>query len=179
MYYRLDTEFHFPACLVNIEDNVHETLMSGTIVDETELTLPWPFSMECDNDPDMHLGDYYSSYNLMSDRFIEVLRECGVDNLQIFPASITHTCTGKRIDNYKVVNVLGMVSAADMGASTSRPFADGVYFEKLAVDSAKTRGLLIFRLEESSMEILVHASVAEKIRSAKLVDISLEEAPAS
>jgi hypothetical protein len=174
MYYRLDTAFNFPACLPNDEENIHETLMSGIVADESDLTLPWPFSMSCDNDPDMRLGDFYSSCNLMSERLVETLLSCGVDNLQIFPALITHKCTGKIIDTYKVVNVLGLVSAANMGASKSQPLADNHYFEKLAIDKSRARDLLIFRLEESPIEILVHEIVARKIQQGNFVDVSLE-----
>lgn len=174
MYYRLDAKFNFPACGMHDEENIHETLMSGVIVDDTDLVLPWPFSMRCDNDPDRHLGDFYPSCNLMSERLLATLRSCGVDNLQTFPALITHMCTGQTIDTYKVVNVLGLVSAADMAASKSQSLADASYFESLVIDEVKVCGLLMFRLEESPMEILLHESVALKIQKGSFVDVSFE-----
>jgi hypothetical protein len=93
MYYKIDTVFNFPSCRLHDEDNISETLMSGEWVDVTTLQLPWPFSMQCDNDPDTRMGDYYSECNVMSLRLVNTLLGAGVDNLQVFPATITHTRT--------------------------------------------------------------------------------------
>jgi hypothetical protein len=176
MYFRLDTRFSLPACLMKPEDNLHETLMSGAPADRADLTLPWPFTMRCDHDPDTHLADYYSSRHLMSARLVEAIRGAGVDNLELFPAVITHKATGKIIDDYLVVNVLGLVSAADLGASKGRPLAAGRYFEELVVDPGKARDLLIFRLAESPIEILVHEKLARVITDGGFVDVALEPA---
>jgi hypothetical protein len=110
----------------------------------------------------------------MSRRLVDVLQGCGVDNLQIFPAVISREETGETISHYCVVNVLGLVAAADMGKSKARPLANVKFFEKLAVDPTRARGLLMFRLAESLTDIIVADNVARAIKAGEFTDVTLE-----
>src|SRR5262245_34137795 len=86
-------------------------LVAGKSYEAKPSSLPFQFSFESQGKP---LFDYYSANCLMSKRLVEALRGSGVDNLQIFPAVLTEASSGAVRDDYCVVNVIGLVAAADM-----------------------------------------------------------------
>lgn len=174
MYYRLDCDLNFDCGDISPVENVTETLLKGRPVDETTLVLPWPFKLTLGADRKLTLSDYYSGTNLMSRRLVDAMLGCGVDNLQIFPAVISREETGETMSEYCVVNVLGLVAAADMGKSKARPLANIKFFEKLAVDPNLARGLLMFRLAESLTDIIVADNVAQAIKAGQFTDVTLE-----
>lgn len=71
------------------------------------------------------------------------------------------------ITNYKAVNILGLVSAADMQKSIATvhdgiPLID-VDFDELVIDEQKTKGIKLFRLAESTNAILIHESLRDAL----------------
>lgn len=174
MYYRLDFDPSLRAGYVQKLSNKHETLISGQPIDESTLKLPWSYSVVFDEDEGLELCDFYPDKNLMSKRLVAELQACGVDNLQTFPAEIANKHAGNVIGDYLAVNVLGLVECADAGASSSSPLADGQYFHKLVIDPAKTRGLLMFRLAESRMEIIIAEKVARALLAKNFVDLTVQ-----
>lgn len=174
MYFRLSSRLNPNAGLIMPEDNVDETLIDGAQIDPSTLILPWPFTLEHKRPDPIQMADFYSSANLMSNRLIDTLKSAGVDNLQLFDAEIVNAGSGEKIDGYRVVNILGLVAAADPAASQSRPLAHVRFFEKLVVDDSRARGQLMFRLAESLNDIIVAEKVAQQIAAAKLVDVFVE-----
>jgi hypothetical protein len=49
------------------------------------------------------------------------------------------------------------------------------YFEKLVLDETRARGLLMFRLAESLIDVIVAESIAQSLRDGRFVDVTLEE----
>jgi hypothetical protein len=95
------------------------------------------------------------------DDLVEAMRSFGVTNLQLFNTAVRDPDNGKVYTNYKSVNILGLMAAADMGKSQATVHPGGpalldVDFDKLVVDESKTHDALIFRLAESTGAILVH-----------------------
>jgi|SRR5437879_5701364 len=174
MYYRLDCDLNFNCGSVSQLENFGETLMNGAPVDESTLVLPWPFTLAIGAGQKLQLSDYYSADNLMSRRLVDAITASGVDNLQVFPASITREDTAEVLDNYCVVNVLGLVAAADMKKSRARPLANLKFFEQLAIDTTRAQGLLMFRLAESITDIIVAENVARAIDAGQFTDVTLE-----
>jgi hypothetical protein len=175
MYFRLDCDLNLASGLPNQQNNIGETFLEGAPAKESELELPFEFDLSVDEDKgELRLSDYYSGDNLMSRKLVDTLRSCGVDNLQTFPAVITRDDNGESIDGYVVVNVIGMVAAADMGKSKTRPLVDVKFFEQLAIDPKHAKGLLMFRLAESKLDIIVAETVAKAIEAGKFQDVTLE-----
>jgi hypothetical protein len=172
-YYRLDANLNIRAGYMKQQANGWETLLLGEPVDESKLVLPWPFTLRPDGD-EVVLSDYYPGKKLMSSRLVDTIKAAGVDNLQIFPAVITNQKSGEVNRDYVVVNVLGMVAAADQAKSDSVPLADVQFFKKLVLDPARTRELLLFRLAESRADLIVAEKVAERIKAGKFVDVVVE-----
>jgi hypothetical protein len=174
MYYRLVADLNLNAGMIMADDNVGETLITGLPLTASELVLPWPFLLEHDGPDPLQLADFYPNAGLMSIPMIDTLKAAGVDNLQIFDARITNSSNGKKIPGYKVVNIIGLISAADKAASKSRPLAHVRFFEKLVLDEKRTGGQLMFRLAESLIDIIVAEPVAKAIKAKDFPDVVLE-----
>ena len=102
----------------------------------------------------------YTNPPLWRDDFIQALRDCGIYNFDTYNVAIHDPDDGTVHTNYKAVNVLGLVAAADMEKSIATvhdgiPLID-VDFDELVIDEKKTRGISLFRLAESTNAILVH-----------------------
>jgi hypothetical protein len=127
-------------------------------------------------DHEGNLLPYYNelSHPLMADDLINVLQNNGVNNLETFPAIIREVRTGKEHTNYKAVNIIGLVSAAD-GASETADLGlggDGLYdtwFKSLVIDEDKAGGYLLFRMAEKVSTILIHKKVKEAIEAAEIL----------
>lgn len=101
------------------------------------------------------------------DDFIQALRDCGVNNFDTYNVAITDPDDGSIITNYKAVNVLGLVAAADMEKSIATvhngiPLID-VDFDELVIDEKKTKGIKMFRLAESNNAVLIHETLRDAL----------------
>ena len=103
---------------------------------------------------------------LFSDSLVQALRECGVDNLDCYPALLAEPTSGEIVATYSAINVIGLVSAADMSKSQAivqpgGPPSIDVSFDKLVIDATKAGETLFFRLAESAATLIVHESVKD------------------
>lgn len=151
-----------------------ESWMSGAFI-----SAPVPEPLELELSPD-EPGPLKEMYNLemliMSERLVEGLLSAGVDNLQVFRAVIVDPFTKTRRHDYRVVNVVGRVSAADMQkslwtGSKLRPLID-VDFDSLVIDQKQAAGLLLFRLAECVSAIVVHARVRDVLVAAGFIALT-------
>lgn len=102
---------------------------------------------------------------LMSKKFLTLMQEAGVDNLQAFPAVVQSETDGTIWENYFAVNILGMVSCADLEKSKYTEIMPGHYrFKELAINTEKVKGALVFRLHEHCPTIIIHRSVGRYIK---------------
>ena len=121
-----------------------------------------------DHGPEM--PEYFKgTIPLFRDDLLEAVRSAGVDNLDLYDVAVTDPDSGRVHTNYKAVNIIGVIAAADMGKSkatvhTGGPVID-VEFDELVLDDAKPRGALIFRLAEATATILVHEKLRDHLLS--------------
>jgi hypothetical protein len=114
---------------------------------------------------------YEGTILLMRDDLLQRLLSAGVDNLQTFPAVIRDEEGKLEHKNYKAVNIVGLVSCANMAESERMDPEDDtelidVDFESLVIDESKTGGALLFRLAEAASAIIVHRSVRAGVEGA-------------
>lgn len=112
---------------------------------------------------------------LYRDDLVAALQSCGVDNLDLYPARIFDPDNGQFHENYKAVNIIGMVAAADMQKSVWSA-SDGialidVAFDKLVIDPKKTASLPFFRLAENNAAVLVHQRVRDHLIKAGFTEL--------
>lgn len=137
-----------------------------------ELPTPLPFLLNKyeprSPDEDQYMGVFiYTNPPVWRDDFIQALRQCGVYNFDTYAVAITEPDSDVIYTNYKAVNILGLVAAADMSKSIATvhdgiPLID-VDFDELVIDEKKTRGIKMFRLAESTNAILVHESLRDAL----------------
>lgn len=102
------------------------------------------------------------SIPVMSKRFLNLLIQAGADNLQTFPIIVRSEVDGTTWDGLFAVNILGLIQCADLTASDYTEIFHGLYdFDVLAIDTAKTNGALLFRLQESPSTIIMHKSIGK------------------
>lgn len=151
-----------------------ESWMSGALIVE-----PVQEPLELVLDPDQP-GPLKEMYNLemliMSERLVTSLQNAGVDNLQVFRAVLVDPATQTRREDYRVVNIVGRVAAADLENSlwtspSGRPIVD-VDFDSLAIDEHRVGGLLLFRLAECISAVIIHARVREALLAAGFLSLT-------
>jgi hypothetical protein len=172
MYYKLDTDRMLLTALVDQETGPAMFRMrEGRMYDMDPGEEAFSFSYQDSQDPP--LLDYISGKCLMSKNLVETLEAAGVDNLQKFDAPMTDVRDGEINHGFCVVNVVGLVEAADMDSSDSLPLGSNVVFTKLAVDPEKAQGLIMFRLAESRSDLIVHERVARAIEAGDFRGVTL------
>ena len=110
---------------------------------------------------------------VMSDLFLVTLQRAGVANLQCFPAEVRSKLDGTVWKDYQAVNIIGLISCADLNKSESTHIIDRpgegslplMAFENLKVAPARAGGALLFRLAESPGTIIIASSVVEYLRA--------------
>jgi hypothetical protein len=184
MYYSLNTDGAENIYMRKAAGlNGHISLAIGQMLDieKDRINLPYQFTMSVVADQEPRYYGWYPGSHLMQTRFVDTLKNAGVDNLQLFPAQIRHKTTNQEVPGYSVVNIVGRVSCANLKESDAEKFiGDAHFIRKLVIDPAQTRGLLMFRLHESPMIVLVHETVAKAIESGNFTGLTLEpvgEAP--
>jgi len=110
---------------------------------------------------------YYEAFPLMSDALINALKSAGVDNLQTFPAVLRNFESNLVRTDYKVVNVVGKLRAADMSKSKYIDMGGtglmAVGFKDLVIDESKVNNAKMFRLAESITDVIIHESVKNEL----------------
>lgn len=142
--------------------------MSGVPI-SVHVEEPLEFGLD-PNEPGPLKEMYNGDQLVMSAALVTALAGAGVDNLQVFRAVLVDPMTGKRHHDYRAVNVIGCVSAADLGKSRwtappGPPIID-VDFDSLAIDETKAGGFLLFRLAECISAIVVHSRVRQYLLAA-------------
>jgi len=122
---------------------------------------------------------YEASAPLFREDLLAALEKSGVDNLQLFDAVLTDPKSKTEHTNYKAVNIIGRVAAADLGKSElmnlPNPELFGRSFDALAIDEKKAGGLLLFRLDESASAIVVHERVRKGVEAAGVPGMTFYE----
>jgi len=141
------------------------SFLTGKIIEES---LAEPLEFFVDNPLDIPLADFTELViPVMSNKLVTLLKNAGIDNLQIFRALLHNPDTGQNWTNYQAVNIIGTIACADMEQSKYIDAGGAgiilVHFEKLVVNCKKTHGALLFRLAESPDKILIHEKVMGEI----------------
>jgi hypothetical protein len=93
-----------------------------------------------------------------------------VHNLQVYDAVIREPDGSREYTNYKAVNVVGLIAAADMARSKATVHPGGpvydVEFDELVIDAGKARGALLFRLAEATGSLWVHDRLRQHLLAA-------------
>jgi len=182
VYYRLSSDRQAVNVFMKALNNIDVDLISGELLDPEYDPEEVPFKFEMDVAQNVESGAYYeptmnhyfSGARLMHKTLVQTIQAAGVDNIEIFPAVVTWSEKNWVIEDYVVVNIIGLVSCAVKDQSETSPIADSHYFHNITIDSTRTNNMLMFRLAESEIEVLVHEQVADAIKASNFDGVILE-----
>jgi hypothetical protein len=149
----------------------YDNWMVGKFID---FEVPQPIVYELDDDEyemeeQTHIRTMTSSIPVpvMHNSLCEALAAAGVDNIQYYNAVIRDLRRGIDHTDYKAFNIVGLVAAADMSASTMMDTSDSTFidadFDRLVLDEKKCNGMLLFRLAENITAIVVSEVVKNEV----------------
>jgi hypothetical protein len=155
---------HEPMRLERLDKSYTKPWMSGARFSDAD-SPPNPYALRINPElgGSMLMELYQNAGVVMSKRLISALQAAGVDNLDLYPATILNEETGEIDLSYAAVNIIGVVAAADLSRTvfdpgvTDRLIAASI--DSLAIDEGAARGHRLFRLAESVETIVVHESV--------------------
>lgn len=135
--------------------------------ERVSVPIPLPLRVELDEQhPGVLLPMYHKGILVFSDAMIDSLRKAGVDNLEVFPLAMFDPFENITRTEYKVVNIVGAIAAADLSQSKyvahGTPLID-VEFDSLTIDPKKAGGALMFRLAENVAGIVIHDRVRQQL----------------
>jgi hypothetical protein len=167
-YYVLDSEHDDMMLLYEPPDPSDD---EGWIMGRRFATPPKePVVVEIQEDNEESvLLPFFGTATLMSNEFYDALREAGVDNLDVYEARLQSEDGSVVIEGYKAFNLIGAVQAADLSKTIfndptgSRLMDAGI--ERLEIDPAKARELLMFRLAEYLPAVIVHEKIKRAIEA--------------
>jgi hypothetical protein len=104
------------------------------------------------------------------------LHHLGIDNIQAYEARIEDPVDGRVIGDYQFLNVVGLVSCADMAHSEAETIGPGmVMINDLVLDSHRVPSLDLFLLAEDTDKMIVSQRVHDYFRKQGYPDVFLQE----
>jgi hypothetical protein len=107
--------------------------------------------------------DYFGTPPVISERFYRALVDAGVDNIDVYDATLASEDRQLQISGYKACNIIGLVKAADLTKTVFSPDNPSrlmdASIDSLAIDPQRAKGHLFFRLAEYSGAVVVHDSI--------------------
>ena len=162
-YYRLASDvfqdyaiYHAPQLPLGIS-------IKGRMIDASSIS---PLEFKTDNTTECPPDDYPGSeIPVLSERFIEVLRCAGVDNIQTIDALLVNPDTGDRWDKgFKAVNFIGVLDCVDLNQSDADLICPGLYaFRDIAIVKRLAKGLRCFRIAQYPSTIVFDECVVDYI----------------
>lgn len=137
-----------------------ESWMVGQRIAEV-ISEPIKATLSVNSGKDLRDAFLATNVTLFSLRLVTALEAAGVDNLQIYPAEILDPKLNRTTSDFRAVNIVGLVEAADMQKSSYDPTSEPpmAEFENIVLKTKLPKNLLIFRLAENPSFILIHETV--------------------
>lgn len=134
---------------------------------------PWTFAIETKFPELPHMLG--GPIPLASEHLLAVLAEAGVDNIQTF-AAVLRDRGGREYRGHSVLNVIGLIDAADLEASVGTILAEGengptrIEFASLVLSPVRARDLPMFRLFHNPATLLVNDRVLDALNRQRPVE---------
>jgi hypothetical protein len=98
---------------------------------------------------------------VVSDKFLDALRQAGVDNFEIWPAILCDPKTKREWENYYLFNEIGLLDAVLLEESDHDVILDGnggdippfMGFHEVVFDAKKTNGKKMFRIPQCPIDL--------------------------
>jgi hypothetical protein len=124
---------------------------------------------------------FYPTPPIMRRDLYDAVRSAGVDNIDAWDAVLRKEDGTILSTDYKAVNILGAVSAANPEGTVFTPDVPSrlidASIESLQIDDHRARGLLMFRLAEYMGAVVVHLTVKAAIQGKGITNVAFRDAP--
>lgn len=172
MYYVLDYDIPqdenggYP----DIDDDIEiEGVISWSIGKRFEVEIPQPIEINL-SPVEGYAGEpppiYEGQILILKKELVEALQDAGVNNIDTYNVVVRNVNSGHEY-NYKAVNIIGAIAAADLEESEWESYDDDplfdVSFDSLVIDEEKAKGHKLFRLAEHTGTIIIHESVKDSL----------------
>ncbi len=176
-YYVMVGEGVYPAARIATTHRNH--LENDLWIDGEPITfeVPEPIYYDLDSKHPGNLKLLYDSAPIpvMHKSLLDVLADCGVNNIQIYDAVILDLENNIEYTDYRSFNITETISAADIKKSefmgTSENTMIDADFDRLVIDENKCIGRLLFRLAENITAIVVHERIKNEVEKRGLKGI--------
>ena len=145
---------------LDVDPDLGEPWLSGRPLD---FVPPKPIRFQIDkSSPGAEMrAVYIGAYPLYRNDVLQCLSQAGVTNLETFDVKLVNNIDGKVYDNYKAVNILGLIYCLDNDTGNMLEMSEDVLFDGIDINEEKAAGALLFRLAENVTAVIVHEKVVE------------------
>jgi len=173
-YYTLARKMSDNPTLVSIKNNQWVALGQGHVLAEN-----FESPVLCELDEEFVRGEMASLYQargvICLQAFVDELVALGVDNIEVKPAIIRSEDGTKEFDQYVLLNILGRVAGADLGASEVQSLGEGMnLIDSLVFAKDALEGRKLFLVDEDTNCIVVNEHLYTAL-NAKFDDLFFEE----
>jgi hypothetical protein len=150
-------------------------LKSGIAL-ETEVEGPFLFSL----DEELRQGPLPTFFTeagvVATNEFHQALVDIGINNIQAYQALIIDKVDGRKIEGYCFLNIVGLVSCANLDESEAEILGeDMLIINQLVLDGSKIPPLDIFLVAEDTDNIIVSERVYRHLSARGYDDVYFEE----
>jgi hypothetical protein len=175
MPYVIGTQFNGDVALLDLRSHWDTDFFSGHPLPPT-FTPPVQLTVDLDS-PGRTMATLYTVPAFVARKaFVQLLAEAGADNVDSYPVVIRNEETGETFDDYLLLNIIGLIACADLGANPGEMLGPDIrVLDAPVLKGAALGDVRIFRLAEDPLQIIVADGVAERIRAAGFTDVYLEQ----
>jgi hypothetical protein len=140
-------------------------IITSPTTDESSLILD--LSLESGDFRSAIIDGFLTLYHF---RLCEVLTDFGVDNIQYFPVTLRDQDGVVVTENYRLVNIVGLLDCIDMDKSKVKHWKSGMGFDFLSmvIDEKKVQGFPIFRLKDDPTKVVINETLKQHIEKNKM-----------
>jgi hypothetical protein len=177
-YYQMAWRVPGDASIVYQQNLIDVPFWSGHSISSEMME---PLDLLLDEDfADGQLPTFYDTPALVARKtFHAALVAAGVSNLEVFPAQIRDETRKKVINDYVLLNVIGLVSCADLDQSEYGNLGDEeeplLVIDKLVIKADRVKGLDMFLVMEDPQFMVISERVCKHLERLNLDDLFLEE----
>lgn len=111
-------------------------------------------------------------------QFYDDLCECGIDNIEVYPAVIEDIGNEREIKDYLLLNVLGRIACADLDQCDTSELIPGFQLiDELVIRKGTAGNRYMFLVDEDTNCIIVAEHVKNHLESKGYSDIAFIEVP--
>lgn len=176
-YYKLESNNYVDYGIQESPKLGEQGILTGNIIDPSKLP---PLVYEHNFPKGEPVPHYLTGGTVLASKFfIDLIQSLGINNYQAFPAVLLNPETQEKRDDYCLFNVIGLLKAADLSASSYDEIMKGnsegidlplLAFKDISIDGKRVHDIDMFRLAEEPISLIVSNLVIDALKANKPED---------